>query len=97
VRACSNGRAASACASSAVRKRRSASLSSSERSARQCRTTARAQPASLLYDGLAVQADFFVTAGELVPFVLSRHHSHEAARAPLDPWRAPPPSRPRAD
>lgn len=39
-------------------------------------------------DGLAVQADFFVAAGELVPFVLSRHHSHEAAPAPVDPWRA---------
>jgi GH15 family glucan-1,4-alpha-glucosidase len=38
--------------------------------------------------GSAVQADFFVTAGELVPFVLSRQPSIDAAPAPLEPLRA---------
>ena len=39
-------------------------------------------------DGLAVRADFFVTAGELVPFTLTWHPSHEAAPASIDPFRA---------
>jgi len=36
----------------------------------------------------AVRADFFVTAGELVSFVLTWHPSHDPAPAPVDPWRA---------
>jgi GH15 family glucan-1,4-alpha-glucosidase len=39
-------------------------------------------------DGFALRADFFVTAGELVPFVLTWHPSDEAAPAPIDPFRA---------
>lgn len=39
-------------------------------------------------EGFAVRADFFVTAGELVPFALTWHPSHEAAPAPIDPLRA---------
>ena len=36
----------------------------------------------------AVRADFFVSAGELIPFVLTWHPSQEPAPAPLDPLRA---------
>ena len=39
-------------------------------------------------EGFGVRADFFVTAGELVPFVLTWHPSDEAAPAPIDPLRA---------
>jgi hypothetical protein len=39
-------------------------------------------------DGLALRADFHVTAGELIPFVLTLHQSHEGAPAPIDPLRA---------
>jgi hypothetical protein len=38
--------------------------------------------------GCGVRADFFVTAGELVPFVLSRQPAQEAAPAAIDPFRA---------
>ena len=38
-------------------------------------------------DGFAVLADFFVAAGELIPFVVSRHPSREPAPAPIDPLR----------
>jgi GH15 family glucan-1,4-alpha-glucosidase len=36
----------------------------------------------------AVRADFLVSAGELVPFVLTWHPSHEPAPVPVDPLRA---------
>ena len=36
----------------------------------------------------AVRADFVVSAGQLLPFVLTWHPSHEAAPAPIDPLRA---------
>jgi GH15 family glucan-1,4-alpha-glucosidase len=36
----------------------------------------------------AVRADFFVSAGELVPFVLTWHPSHEPAPIPVDALRA---------
>ena len=36
----------------------------------------------------AVRADFLVSAGELVPFVLAWHPSHEPTPAPIDPLRA---------
>lgn len=39
-------------------------------------------------EGFAARADFFVTAGELVPFVLTWHPAHDAAPAPNDPFRA---------
>ena len=39
-------------------------------------------------DEAAVQADFFVSAGELLPFVLTRHPSHEPAPVAVDPLRA---------
>jgi hypothetical protein len=39
-------------------------------------------------EGFAVRADFFVTAGELIPFVLSWHPSQEASPAATDPFRA---------
>jgi GH15 family glucan-1,4-alpha-glucosidase len=39
-------------------------------------------------EGDAVRADFFVTAGELLPFVLTWHSSHDAAPTPIDPFRA---------
>jgi hypothetical protein len=35
-----------------------------------------------------VRADFFVSAGELVPFVLTWHPSHEPAPLPVDALRA---------
>jgi GH15 family glucan-1,4-alpha-glucosidase len=37
---------------------------------------------------VAVRADFLVSAGELLPFVLTGHPSHEPPPAPLDPLRA---------
>ena len=39
-------------------------------------------------DDAAVQADFFVAAGELLPFVFTRHPSHEPAPVAVDPLRA---------
>jgi hypothetical protein len=39
-------------------------------------------------DDTAVLADFLVSAGELVPFVLSWQLAHEPAPVPLDPFRA---------
>lgn len=39
-------------------------------------------------EGCGMRADFFVTAGELVPFVLTRQTSQEAAPAAIDPFRA---------
>ena len=36
----------------------------------------------------ALQADFVVSAGELLPFVLTWHASHEAPPVPVDPLRA---------
>ena len=39
-------------------------------------------------EGFAVRADFFVTAGEIVPFVLTWNPSHDPAPAPIDPLRA---------
>jgi GH15 family glucan-1,4-alpha-glucosidase len=39
-------------------------------------------------EGYAVRAEFFVTAGELVPFVLTWHPSDDPAPAPIDPLRA---------
>ena len=35
-----------------------------------------------------MRADFFVSAGELLPFVLTWQPSHEPAPAPVDPLRA---------
>jgi GH15 family glucan-1,4-alpha-glucosidase len=45
-------------------------------------------PVETRHEGSAVRADFLVTAGELLPFVLTWHPSHEAAPAPIDPLRA---------
>jgi GH15 family glucan-1,4-alpha-glucosidase len=39
-------------------------------------------------EDFAMRADFLVTAGELVPFVLTWHPSHEPPPAPIDPLRA---------
>jgi GH15 family glucan-1,4-alpha-glucosidase len=39
-------------------------------------------------EGYALRAEFFVTAGELVPFVLTWHPSDDPAPAPIDPLRA---------
>lgn len=39
-------------------------------------------------EGVAVRADFVVTAGELLPFVLEWAPSHHDSPAPLDPLRA---------
>jgi hypothetical protein len=39
-------------------------------------------------EGGAVRADFFVSAGELVPFVLTRQPSQQDAPAAIDPFRA---------
>jgi len=36
----------------------------------------------------AVRADFVVSAGEVVPFVLMWHPTHDPGPAPVDPWRA---------
>jgi GH15 family glucan-1,4-alpha-glucosidase len=45
-------------------------------------------PVATRQEGFALQADFFVTAGELIPFVLTWHPSHEPAPAPMDPLLA---------
>jgi hypothetical protein len=45
-------------------------------------------PAETREEGSGVRADFIVTAGELVPFVLTWQPSQEAAPAPIDPFRA---------
>jgi GH15 family glucan-1,4-alpha-glucosidase len=45
-------------------------------------------PVETREEACAIRAEFFVTAGELVPFVLTWHPSHEAAPAPIDPLRA---------
>jgi GH15 family glucan-1,4-alpha-glucosidase len=45
-------------------------------------------PVETRADDAAIRADFVVSAGELLPFVLSWHHSHEPASAPIDPLRA---------
>lgn len=45
-------------------------------------------PIEMRHEGSAVQADFVVTAGELLPFVLTWHPSEQAAPAPIDPLRA---------
>ena len=39
-------------------------------------------------EGVALRADFSVTAGELVPFVLTWHAQREVAPPPIDPLRA---------
>jgi GH15 family glucan-1,4-alpha-glucosidase len=39
-------------------------------------------------EGAALRAEFFVTAGELVPFVLTWHAQREVAPPPIDPLRA---------
>jgi Domain of unknown function (DUF5911) len=39
-------------------------------------------------DDTAVLAEFLVSTGELVPFVLSWHLSHERSPVPIDPFRA---------
>jgi GH15 family glucan-1,4-alpha-glucosidase len=45
-------------------------------------------PVQTREEAFAIRAEFFVTAGELVPFVLTWHPSDEAAPAPIDPLRA---------
>jgi GH15 family glucan-1,4-alpha-glucosidase len=45
-------------------------------------------PVETRAEDVSVQADFFVSAGELVPFVLTWQPSHEPAPAPVDPLRA---------
>jgi Domain of unknown function (DUF5911) len=45
-------------------------------------------PVDARHEGPAVRADFFVTAGELLPFVLAWQPSREAPPAPIDPLRA---------
>lgn len=45
-------------------------------------------PVETRADDAAVQADFPVSAGELLPFVLTRHPSHEPAPVAVDPLRA---------
>jgi hypothetical protein len=45
-------------------------------------------PVGLRGEGCGLQADFFVTAGELVPFVMTRQSAQEAAPAAVDPFRA---------
>ncbi len=45
-------------------------------------------PVEVRDEGFAARADFLVTAGEIVPFVLTWHPSHEAAPASIDPFRA---------
>ena len=45
-------------------------------------------PVDTRVEGCRVRADFFVTAGELVPFVLTWQPSHEAAPTSVDPFRA---------
>jgi Domain of unknown function (DUF5911) len=45
-------------------------------------------PVETRQEGYAVVADFFVTAGELIPFVLTWQPADEAGPAPIDPLRA---------
>jgi len=45
-------------------------------------------PVETRLEDAAVQADFVVSAGELVPFVLTWHPSNESAPVPVDPMRA---------
>ena len=45
-------------------------------------------PVETRAEGVSVLADFFVSAGELLPFVLTWQASHDSAPAPLDPLRA---------
>ena len=45
-------------------------------------------PVAVRDEGFALRADFFVSGGEIVPFVLTWHPSHETAPAPIDPFRA---------
>jgi GH15 family glucan-1,4-alpha-glucosidase len=45
-------------------------------------------PVDTRADDAAVLADFLVSAGELVPFVLSWQLTHEPVPVPLDPFRA---------
>ena len=45
-------------------------------------------PVDTREEGCGVRADFFVAAGELVPFVLTRQPSQDAAPAAIDPFRA---------
>ena len=41
-------------------------------------------------EDFALRADFVITAGERVPFVLTWHPSHEPASAPIDPFERSP-------
>jgi hypothetical protein len=45
-------------------------------------------PVETRQEGSAAVADFFVTAGELIPFVLTWQPADEAGPAPIDPLRA---------
>jgi GH15 family glucan-1,4-alpha-glucosidase len=45
-------------------------------------------PVETRAEDAAVRADFFVSAGELLPFVLTWQPSHEPAPVPVDPLRA---------
>ncbi len=45
-------------------------------------------PVETRAEDVSVRADFFVSAGELLPFVLTWQPSHEPAPAPFDPLRA---------
>jgi GH15 family glucan-1,4-alpha-glucosidase len=45
-------------------------------------------PVKTREEAFAIRAEFLVTAGELIPFVLTWHPSDEAAPAPIDPLRA---------
>ena len=45
-------------------------------------------PVETRAEDAAVRADFLVSAGELLPFVLSWHPSHEPPPPPVDPLRA---------
>jgi GH15 family glucan-1,4-alpha-glucosidase len=45
-------------------------------------------PVATRAEGASVRADFHVSAGELLPFVLTWQPSHEPAPAPVDPLRA---------
>ena len=45
-------------------------------------------PVDTREEDFALRADFVITAGERVPFVLTWHPSHEPAPAPIDPLRA---------
>ena len=45
-------------------------------------------PVDTREEDFALRADFVITAGERVPFVLTWHPSHEPSPAPVDPLRA---------